>query len=198
MRIPCLLSALTLCAASSLAVHAQQSNSNIARVPGATAVRVVPNSMNFTYDAAKGITANGVQLRSSTIKSNSVSPIIGSIIVTINVKVLTRFEAGTTYHCSVNAIGGIIDTDTGTVDGGIETVNNFATGSGGTYSCVLRIPFSWTFSQTPGADSGLILAFGVGAVNTHGEVQHSTLQVDGIENLPAPGSTSQYVFNVIL
>jgi hypothetical protein len=98
----------------------------------------------------------------------------------------------------VYAIGGIIDTDTGTVDGGLENANNFATASGGKYSCTLRIPYAWTLPSTAGADSGLILGFGVAAVNPQSEVQRSTLQVDGIENLPANGATSKFTFNVAL
>jgi hypothetical protein len=196
MRIPYVLSVLTLCAATSLAAHAQQSNAT--RIPSGTTVRVVPNTMSFSYDASHNIAASGVQLKTSTIKSNSVSPTTGTIVVTINVKLISRFQSGTTYHCSVNAIGGIIDTDTGTVDGGIESAGNFATGSGGSYSCTLRIPYSWTITQGSGTDSGLILAFGVNAVNPQGDVPRSTLQVDGIENLPASGATATYVFNVAL
>ena len=195
MRILRVIPALALCIAGALAAHAQQPN--LARVPGSSAARPVPNALSFAYDA-HGITASGVQLKTSTIKNNSVSPTTGTITVTLNIKVASRFESGTTYHCSVNAIGGIIDVETGTVDGGIETVNNFATGSGNSYSCTMRIPYSWTLAHDPGADSGLILAFGVGAINTHSEVEHSTLQVDGIENLPASGAATTYTFNVVL
>jgi len=194
MRIPCLLSAVILCGAS-LAAHAQQSN--LVRSPGG-AIRAVPNSMSFSYDASHNIAANGVQFKTSTLKSNSVSPTTGTIVVTINIKLITRLQSGTTYHCSVNAIGGIIDTDTGTVDGGVESASVFASGSGSAYSCTMRIPYSWTLPQNSGADSGLILAFGVNAVNPQGDVPRSTLQVDGIENLPASGATASYVFNVAL
>ena len=34
--------------------------------------------------------------------------------------------------------------------------------------------------------------------NTNKEVQRSTLQVDGIENLPASGTTSKFAFDVVL
>ncbi|HTJ30373.1 MAG TPA: hypothetical protein VL346_07725 [Acidobacteriaceae bacterium] len=194
MRIPCLLSALIFCAAP--LAYAQQSN--LVRNPGGAPVRAVPDRMSFSYDASHNITASGVQLKTSTLKSNSVSPTTGTIVVTINIKLISRLQSGTTYHCSVNAIGGIIDLDTGTVDGGVESASNFASGSGGAYSCTLRIPYSWTLTQSSGADSGLILAFGVNAVNPQGDVPRSTLQVDGIENLPASGATASYVFNVAL
>jgi hypothetical protein len=60
------------------------------------------------------------------------------------------------------------------------------------------MPYSWTLPPDGGADTGLILAFGVSAVNVHSEVQRSTLQLDGIENLPASGASSKFSFNVAL
>jgi hypothetical protein len=64
-------------------------------------------------------------------------------------------------------------------------------------------PYSWTLPPDPGADTGLILAFGVSAVsqgsqNSAGVVERSTLQLDGIENLPASGATSTFTFGVTL
>jgi hypothetical protein len=155
--------------------------------------------MSFAYDAAHDkIDTTGVHLATTTVKSNSVSPTTGTINITLYIKVLSNFGAGATYHCSVNAIGGIIDLDTGTVDGAIETANTLGTGAAGGYVCHFRVPYSWTLAHDPGADSGLIIAFGAAAVNAHGEVVHSTLQVDGIENLPASGATSSFSYNVTL
>jgi len=198
MRIPHAFCAVVLCAASAFAAHAQQStSSNLVKAP--TGVSKLPGGMNFNYDAQHGlITATGVQLKTTTQKSNSVSPTTGTIQLTINIKVLSHFETGTTYHCSVYALGGILDTDTATVDGGLENANTFAVGSGGSYTCTVKIPYSWTLPHDPGADSGLILAFGAAAVNPHSEVEHSTLQLDGVENLPANGATSTFTFNVAL
>jgi hypothetical protein len=201
MRISSSIVAVVFCAASIGVAHAQQSAATSITAPrGTTVVKKAPTGMSFAYDAAHGqISATGMQLSSSVVKSNSVSPTVGQIYVTINIAIDSRFESGTTYHCSVYAIGGIIDLDTGTVDGGVETANTFATvTSARTASCTLAIPYSWTLPNDGGADSGLILAFGVGAINPHSEVERSTLQVDGIENLPASGAVGKYVFNVAL
>jgi len=198
MRISPTFSAVVLCAVTALTAQAQQPVT-----PGANRnpapVSKLPQGMGFAFDSqTNAVTASGVRMKATTQKSNSVSPTEGVLVVTININVASHFEAGTTYHCSVYAIGGIIDIDTGTVDGGLENANNFATASNGKYSCTLRIPYAWTLPSSAGADSGLILAFGVAAVNTHSEVQRSTLQVDGIENLPANGATSKFTFNVAL
>jgi len=198
MRISPTLSAAVLCAVTALTAHAQQpANPGISRTTPAP-VSKLPQGITFAFDSQNAVTASGIRMKATTQKSNSVSPTEGVIYVTLNINVASRFEAGTTYHCSVYAIGGIIDTDTGTVDGGLENANTFAAPSGGKYSCTLKIPYVWTLPSAPGADSGLILAFGVSAVNTHSEVQRSTLQVDGIENLPANGATSKFTFNVAL
>jgi hypothetical protein len=198
MRVSPMLTAMLLCAASIGAAHAQTVTPGFGRSTGESSRN--SSGMSFAYDAQHGqINANGIQLNPTTIKSNSVSPTTGTITVVINIKVLSHFEGGTTYHCSVNAIGGILDIFNGTVDGGIETANGFATvTSGGTASCTLVMPYSWTLPQDPRGSTGLILAFGAAAVNPQSEVQRSTLQVDGIENLPASGAASKFTFNVAL
>jgi hypothetical protein len=197
MRIPQAMLTAVLCAGSVVAAHAQRPITTPTR--GTTGAGTVPSNISFAYDAAHGkIDATGVRLATSTIKSNSVSPTIGAINITVHIIVYSHFEAGTTYHCSVNAIGGILDLDNGTVDGAIETANTFAVGSGTSYTCSFHIPYTWTLAHDPGADSGLIIAFGAAAVNTHGEVGHSTLQVDGIENLPPSGATSNFSYTVAL
>jgi hypothetical protein len=198
MRVSLMLTAMLLCAASIGAAHAQTVTPGFGRSTGESSRSSTP--MSFAYDAQHGqINANGIQLNPTTIKSNSVSPTTGTITVVINIKVLSHFEGGTTYHCSVNAIGGLLDIFNGTVDGGIETANDFATvTSGGTASCTLVMPYSWTLPQDARGSTGLILAFGAAAVNPQSEVQRSTLQVDGIENLPASGAASKFTFNVAL
>jgi hypothetical protein len=195
MRLFPSVATAVLCAASVCAAHAKTASS-VAKTPARPSVS--SSKMSFAYDGVHGITSTGVQLSPTTLKADSVSPTTGKITVTINIAIDSRFEPGTTYHCSVYAIGGEIDLDTGPVDGGIENVNGIVTGSGRNTSCTMSIPYSWTLPRDGGADTGLILAFGAAAVNTHGEAIRSTLQVDGIENLPASGSVSKFVFNVAL
>lgn len=159
--------------------------------------------ISFNYDAQHdSITAGGLQV-TPNIKSNaSITPTTGTIVVTININLVSHFAKGTSVHCSLMAIGGILDLNNGTVDGGVETVNHGATSSGpGSATCTLTIPYSWTLPPDSSADSGLLLIFGASAQEGHGEdaaVKRSTLQLDGIENLPASGATSKFSFDVTL
>lgn len=197
MRISPRQLAFALCVASTCAALAQDATPS--RLPSQAGASGVPDGVSFAYDAVHGqITAGGLKLTPS-VKTPTVSPVTGTIVVTVNIKIVSHFEGGTTYHCSVYAIGGAIDLRTATVDGGIENVNTFAVPpTGGSTSCTMTIPYEWTLAQGRGTDSGLILAYGVGAINPHSEVQHSTLQVDGIENLPANGTTQKFTFDVVL
>ena len=160
-------------------------------------------AMSFNYDAQHdSISASGLQVKPS-IKSNSpVTPTTGTIMVTINMTLASHFAKGTSVHCSLMAIGGILDLNNGTIDGAVETVNGHASSSGpGSATCTLTIPYSWTLPPDSSADSGLLLIFGASALEGLGEdavVKRSTLQLDGIENLPASGATSKYTFDVTL
>lgn len=173
--------------------------------PTRTNTASVPSSMNFVYDALHDqVNATGIQLKPSVISASGITPTTGTIVVTIGITDVSHFQRGTSYHCSLTAIGGEIDTSNGTVDGGIETANAIAAWSGpGALSCTLTIPYSWTLPPDPTADTGLILAFGVSAM-THSSggstatVERSTLQLDGIENLPASGATSTFAYSVTL
>lgn len=203
MRIPPSLLAAALCVASIGAAYGQTATPVPKRL--VTATPRVPSSMSFTYDAQHDqVNASGVQLKPSALTATAITPTTGTITVTINISVVSHFTRGTAYHCSLTAIGGEIDTDNSTVAGGIETANGLGRWSGpGALSCTLTIPYSWTLPPDPGADTGLILAFGVSAIsqgtqNSAGVVERSTLQLDGIENLPASGATSNFTFGVTL
>ena len=198
MRIPPSFAAATLCAVFACAVHAQTTNN--------ARPRTVPGGMNFSYDAQHDqINATGVQFKPAVVSSPTIAPTTGTITVTINIKTVSHFGRGTAIHCSLMAIGGQIDLDTGAVNGGLETANGIAMGSsGGSTSCTLTIPYSWALPAGSGADSGLILVFGASAVRAHdfggstNDVLRSTLQLDGIENLPSNGASSSYTFDVAL
>ena len=193
MRISLPLLAIALVASSIGAANAQQ---RVVTTKGSA----VPSGINFAYDAEKNqITSSGVQVKPAVLGQASTTPTTGKIVVTINLHIASTFGQFTNFRCSVYAIGGIIDLDNGTVNGAIETVGGNAKSTGGGNAvCTLSIPYSWTLAKDSGADSGLILAFGVAAINTNKEVQRSTLQVDGIENLPASGTTSKFAFDVVL
>lgn len=182
---------------------------SVAQAQTATSPRAntlkMPSAMNFVYDAQHDqVNATGIQLKPSAMSASGVTPTTGMIVVTIGITDVSHFTRGTSYHCSLTAIGGEIDTDNGTVDGGIATANAIATWSGSNaLSCTLTIPYSWTLPTDANADTGLILAFGVSAMthasgSTAATVERSTLQLDGIENLPASGATSTFSYSVTL
>jgi len=157
--------------------------------------------MSFNYDAKHDqISANSLQLKPSVAAAGAPTT-TGTIKVTININAVSHFLSNTAYHCSLLAIGGIIDVDNAAVAGGMESANRIASGGNSSSSCTLTIPYSWTLPADANADSGLILVFGVSAVTGKGEsatVPRSTLQLDGIESLPANGATSTFSFNVTL
>jgi hypothetical protein len=190
MRIFPTLIAVALCAVSVGAASGQKP---------ATPVSKVHSGISLAYDAPRGqFTAGGIQLKPA-VKSNVAAATIGTVNVTINIKLISKFWKESNFPCSVIVIGGIIDTDNGTVDGGIETVNGEARTSGaGTATCTVSIPYSWDLASDSGADSGLIIAYAVASVDRHGITQRSTLQLSGIENLPASGATSSFTFDAAL
>jgi hypothetical protein len=163
----------------------------------------LPAGLSFTYDTQHDqINANGVQMNAAPLASPTIPPTTGTITVTINIKVVSHFRAGTEYHCSLTVIGGAIDTTSIIFGGGIETANGVATPDGtGVVVCTLTIPYSWTIPPDPAAVNGLILAFGASAISGHDsqkQVARSTLQVDGVEPLPANGGSQSFVFDAAL
>lgn len=198
MRSSPTLFASALCALISSVACAQNAGSALSRIPS----NDLTSNMHFSYDAQHdSLSAAGVQIKPS-VKSNAITPTTGSVTVTINISAVSHFSRGTQFHCSLTLIGGILDLNNAAVVGGIETVNGVANGSGpGAATCVLTIPYAWTLPPDPAASSGLIMAFGVAAVSSHegnSVVQRSTLQIDGIENLPPSGTTQSFTFPVVL
>ena len=188
MQLPLRSVAVILCAVSLGAASAQ------------TAPTKPRSGITFSYDAQHNqVVPNGVQLKATPMASPSVAPTTGTVAVTINITDVSHFRKGTTYHCSLTAIGGELDTTNGTVSGGIDTASGLAhwTGSN-TLSCTLTIPYSWAILPDPAASTGALLAFGVAAVDPSGAVVRTTLQVDGVEPLPPNGTTSTFTFDVTL
>jgi hypothetical protein len=197
MRHTLKLVSAALCALSITTAHSQNA---LTKSPASSQS---PNGMSFHYDAQHDqVIASGLQLKPAAIGAASVTPITGTLVVTINITALSHFHHGTTYHCSLTAIGGELDTTNGVVSGGVETATGMARWNGtNTLACTLTIPYEWTLVTDPSATKGALLAFGVSAVappSDGGIIQRSTLQVDGIEPLPASGSTSTFAFNVTL
>ncbi|KAA6464948.1 hypothetical protein DYQ86_03050 [Acidobacteria bacterium AB60] len=192
-RSPTLLAAF-VCVLAAGVVSAQNAATSLAHIPA--------GNLHFSYDAQHGsVNATGVQIRPA-VQSSAIPPTTGTVSVAINISAVSRFSRDTRFHCSLTLIGGILDLNNAAVVGGIETANGIATSSGpGAATCTLTIPYSWTIPPDPAASSGLVMAFGVSAVSFHeGEavVHRSTLQVDGIENLPPSGSNQTFAFNVTL
>ncbi len=187
MRLPISLVAI-LCAVCTGSASAQS-----------TAVTKAPG-ISFSYDAQHDqVIANNVQLKATPMAAPTVAPTTGTLVVTINITDVSHFVKGTSYHCSVAAIGGELDTTNGVVSGGIDTAFGIAHWTGSSMlSCTVRIPYSWAILPDPAATRGALLAFGVAAVTPSGAIEHSTLQVDGVEPLPPSGATSTFTFDVTL
>jgi hypothetical protein len=156
--------------------------------------------MSFSYDAQHDqIIPSGVQLRPSATAAVTIAPVTGTLIVTVNITDVSHFVPGTSYHCSLTAIGGELDTTNGVVSGGIDTAFGGAHWTGAnTLACTLKIPYSWVIVPDPAATRGAVLAFGVAAVAPNGAIQRTTLQVAGVEPIPPNGTTSTFSFNVTL
>jgi len=193
MKVPFKSLAVPLCALLTGAAFGQS--------PAATTISKTPGAFTFSYDAQHDqVIPNGVQIKPSAIGAVSFAPTTGTLSVTINIKTVSHFKKGTSYHCSLTAIGGELDITNDVVSGGIETASGLAHSTGAnTLSCTLTIPYEWTLVADPAAARGAILAFGVAAVSPDGgAVERSTLQVDGVEPLPPSGSTSTFTFGVTL
>ena len=191
MKLPLRSLAVSLCALLTGVAFAQSA--------GTSAVPKAPG-MTFSYDAQHDqVIANGVQLKPAAIGAASLSQVTGTVVVTIHITDVSHFTPGTTYHCSLTAVGGELDLTNAVVSGGVETAARPAKWTGtNMLSCTLRIPYEWTLVSDPAATRGALLAFAVAAVDTTGAVERSTLQVDGVEPLPASGTTSTFAFSVTL
>lgn len=198
MRSSPTLFAAALCAVVSGVVCAQSAGGTVGRIPSNDAI----SNMHFNYDAQHdSVSAAGMQIKPS-VKSNAITPTTGSVTVIINISAVSHFARGTQLHCSLTLIGGILDLNNAAVVGGIETANGLANWSGpGAATCTLTIPYAWTIPPDPAAASGLVMAFGVAAVSDRegsAVVHRSTLQVDGVENLPPSGTNQTFAFGVTL
>jgi hypothetical protein len=201
---------VTLCAVTFGAAQVSAATSGTSSGTGSgtsSETKNLPSGLTFNYDAIHDqINAAGLQLKPAALASPSVAPTTGTVTVTINIKIVSHFRNWTSYHCSLTVVGGEIDIVNGAIAGGMETANGIATPAGaGEAVCTLTIPYSWSIVPDPAAVNGLILAFGASAVDGRGngngstvQVLRSTLQVDGVESLPANGSTSTFVFDVAL
>jgi hypothetical protein len=197
-HVPKLVAAV-LCAIALLAAQSQTAINH----PKSTAAAAIPSGMSFHYDAQHDqVIADGIRLKPSAMGAPSIAPTTGTLVVTINITALSHFIRGTTYHCSLTAIGGVLDTDNAVVSGGIDTAFGLARWNGvNTLACTLTIPYEWALLPDPAGDRGALLAFGVSAVapaSEGGAVQRSTLQVDGVAPIPPNGATSTFTFNVTL
>jgi hypothetical protein len=191
MRIPQILFVALLCAASSVAALGQQA----APTPKA------PSGLNFSFDAPHGqISANGYTVKAASNQPASAN-ITGTVEMTLTIKLVTKFKRGTDFPCAAIVIGGQIDTSNFVLDGGLETASGMATVSPtnpSSATCKLTIPYDWSLQHDSGASSGMVIAFAAAGVNERGTTVRSTLQITGIESLPADGSTTTFAFSPTL
>jgi hypothetical protein len=164
-----------------------------------------PSGLNFAFDAPHGqLSASGYSLNLAS-KSTSPITITGTLQIGITIHIVSAKINTADIPCSAVAIGGQIDTGTLSVTGGIETASSTATPSPANVEqpepivlCNLTIPYEWTLGGGNAGEKGLILAYAAAALNQKGNVIRSTIQINGLEPLPANGSTKQYAFSVTL
>jgi len=128
-----------------------------------------------------------------------VPTLTGTIELTIAINVMSKFGQDTWFPCAATVIGGQLDTTTFVLEGGVETANGIATvNKSGVGTCVLTIPYEWTVASDPAAVNGLIVAYAAAAIGHEGATRRSTLQVQGVDSLPAAGATTKLAFTVAL
>jgi hypothetical protein len=163
-----------------------------------TTAKSVPG-LSLAFDATHGqMSASGYAVNARP-QNTAATPTTGTVQITVNVNLISKFKQGTRIKCGAMVLGGEIDTSSYTINGGLETVSGRATGvSSGTAVCTMSIPYSWTLTGNKTPATGLIVAFAVAAVDWDGDVVRSTLQLSGVENLPASGATSKFTYDASL
>lgn len=167
----------------------------------ATILPQAPSGLSFAFDAPHGqLTATGFALK-ATPKTASSTRTTGTIEVALTINLVSKFHRGTTFPCAILVLGGQLDAANQKVDGGLETASGLATvnsASQSTATCVLSIPYAWTFQNDATASTGLVVAFAVAGLTPEGVTQRSTVQVTGVDALPATGSTTTFTFDAAL
>jgi hypothetical protein len=193
MSLPRILIVALLGVASTGAAFGQQA--------AATIVPQVPSGLSFAFDAPHGqLTATGFALK-ATPKTASSTRTTGTIEVSLSINLVTKFRRGTTFPCAILVLGGQLDAANQKVDGGLETASGLATvnpSNPSTATCVLTIPYAWTFQTDATASTGLVLAFAAAGLSEDGATLRSTVQVTGVDALPATGSTTTFSFDAAL
>ncbi|MFZ1084299.1 MAG: hypothetical protein WAN35_04970 [Terracidiphilus sp.] len=191
MRIPHTLIVALLCAASSVAALGQQ----------AAATPSLPSGLYFSLDAPHGqISANGYTVKSVPNLAAS-TDVSGTIVMTLTIKLVTKFKKDTNFTCGATVIAGQLDTSNFVLDGGLETASGIATVNPSNPSwatCTLTIPYDWSLQNDSLADTGMVVAFAAAGVNWRGRTERSTLQIIGFEALPTNGSTTTFAFSPTL
>lgn len=127
----------------------------------------------------------------------------GTIQVTLNITVKSTFPAGT-----VRSIGCAVDVDvmamstTAAITNYMEAAYVNATGSGTTYSCTMKIPYSWILPSSA-MQKSLVGSYTVHVNNTALSAGPAVLRLSqgdflSTSTIPANGSTSTYTVAVTI
>jgi hypothetical protein len=193
MSLPRVLIVALLGVASTGAAFGQQA--------AATIVPQAPGGLSIAFDAPHGqLTATGFALKATPMTANSTRT-TGTIEVALSINLVSKFRKGTTFPCAILVLGGQLDAANQKVDGGMETASGLASvnaANPSTATCMLSIPYAWTFQNDATASTGLVLAFAVAGLTPQGVTQRSTVQVTGVDALPASGATTTFAFDAAL
>jgi hypothetical protein len=199
MRLPAILIVTVLGAAFAGVAPGQQA--------ATTTQPKAPSGLSFAYDAPHGqLTANGLAVKLDP-DAVSAGVITGSVTITINLTIQSKFPTGTKFPCSAIVIGGEIDETALSLEGGIETASGYATAgkTAGTMVCSLSIPYEWTAVKVPSTATtssttidALVIAFAAAGVDLNGVTQRQTLQIGGLQALPGNGTKTKVTYSTTL
>ena len=152
---------------------------------------------NLGIAAAVAVPASSAVIAPERGPGSQSTSVSGVYQVTLNLTVASTLPANSTVVCKAAiapALRGNASFSPAALP--LETAASVAQITGGTATCMVEIPFSWTLS---GTSSGAALSFEVDAVNSGGAlpaVLRSSVQQGIQEPYPAQGGTSNLIFNL--
>lgn len=127
----------------------------------------------------------------------------GTVDVTLTITVKSTFPTGTTRSilCGANVIATMISA-TDTVTDYTETAYANATGSGTSFTCTLKIPYSWIVSSTA-VEKSVLGSYIVTVNNSTLSAGPAILRISqgdflSTSTIPATGTTSSYAVAVTI
>jgi hypothetical protein len=120
---------------------------------------------------------------------------VGTLKLTLNIAVDSTLPSGTGILCGLNAtVSGV--SSIGNLDAIEDVGQKLASGSGGTATCTVEVPYSWRLTAYESAEvsDSAMLSFTVTAVGT-GQQGRTTVESFDTIAIPKNGKTTAYTLN---